>query len=90
VVGQLTEKFRVTSALQQGNLLGPLLVLEYANDIFRNMEPTIRAFGDDCVMYRKIKIMQTWENCRRTYTGWESGRLKLRRKCIQVNVRQFV
>ena len=31
-----------------------LLFLAYVNDIWRNMESTIRLFADDCVIYRKI------------------------------------
>ena len=36
------------------NVLGPLLFLAYINDIWRNVEYTIRFFADDCVIYRKI------------------------------------
>jgi hypothetical protein len=35
-------------------VLGPLLFLAYVNDIWRNMESTIRVYADDCVIYRKI------------------------------------
>jgi hypothetical protein len=34
--------------------VGPLLFLAYVNDIWRNIESTIRLFADDCVIYRKI------------------------------------
>ena len=46
--GQLPEEFRVMSGVPQGSLLGPLLFLAYVNDIWRNMESTIRLFSDDC------------------------------------------
>jgi hypothetical protein len=34
--------------------LDPLLFLAYVNDIWRNIESTIRLFADDCIIYRKI------------------------------------
>ena len=54
VGGQLSEEVRVTSGVLQGSVLGPLLFLAYVNDIWRNMESTIRLFADDCIIYRKI------------------------------------
>ena len=54
VGGKLSEEVRVTSGVPQGSVLGPLLFLVYVNDIWRNMESTIRLFADDCVIYRKI------------------------------------
>jgi hypothetical protein len=35
-------------------VLGPLLFIAYVNDIWRNIESTIRLFADDCIIYRKI------------------------------------
>ena len=54
VGGQLSAEVRVTSGVPQGSVLGPLLFLAYVNDIWRNMESTIRLFADDCVIYKKI------------------------------------
>jgi len=54
VGGQLSAEFRVTSSVPQGSVLGHLLFLAYVNNIWRNMESTIRLFADDCVIYRKI------------------------------------
>jgi len=42
------------SGVLQGSILGPLLFLAYVNDIWRNIESTIRLFVDDCVIYRKV------------------------------------
>ena len=54
VGGQLSEEVRVTSAVPLGSVLVPCLFLAYVNDIWRNMESTIRFYADDCVIYRKI------------------------------------
>jgi len=53
VGGQLSAEVRVTSGVRQGSVLGPLLFLADVNDIWRNMESTVRLFADDCVIYRK-------------------------------------
>ena len=53
-IRQLSEEVRVTSGVPQGSVLCPLLFLAYVNNIWRNMESTIRLFADDCVIYRKI------------------------------------
>jgi hypothetical protein len=34
--------------------LGPLLFHAYVKDIWRNYEPTVKLFGDDYIIYRKI------------------------------------
>ena len=58
VGGQLSAEVRVTPGVPQGSVLGPRLFLAYVNDIWRNMESTIRLFADDCVIYRKIVISE--------------------------------
>jgi hypothetical protein len=50
----MSEEVRVTSGVPQGSVLGPLLFLAYVNDIWRNVESTIRLFADDCIIYRII------------------------------------
>ena len=51
--GQLSGEVREASGVPQGSVLGPLLFLAYVNDIWRNIEPTIGLFADDCVIYIK-------------------------------------
>jgi hypothetical protein len=61
---QLWEEVRVTSGVLQENVLGALLFLVYVNDIWRNIESTIRFFGYDCIIIlEEFKIM-IWKICR--------------------------
>ena len=54
VGGQLSKEVKVTSSVPQGTVLGPLVFLVYVNDIWRNINSSIRLFIDDCIIYRKI------------------------------------
>jgi hypothetical protein len=60
VRGKLSE-VRVTSDVPQGSVLGPLLFLAYVNNIWRNIESTIRLFANECVIYRKITNKEDME-----------------------------
>jgi hypothetical protein len=51
---QLSKEIKVTSGVQHGSVLGPLLFVVYVNDIWRNINLSIRLFTDDCIIYRKI------------------------------------
>jgi hypothetical protein len=52
--GQYSEEAKVTSGVPQGSVLSPLLLLAYANDIWRNIQSNIRLYADDWILYRKI------------------------------------
>ena len=54
VGGELSKEVKVTSRVPQGSILDPLLFLVYVNDIWRNIDSSIRLFTDDCIIYRKI------------------------------------
>ena len=43
------------SGVPKGTVLGPLLFLLYINDITDNIQPNIRLFADDCIVYRTIR-----------------------------------
>ena len=64
VGGHLSEEVRVMSGVPNGSELGPHLFLAYVNDIWRNIESTIRLFADDCIIYRKIMDGRGYKSCR--------------------------
>jgi hypothetical protein len=51
---QLTKGVNVISGVPQGSFLDPLMFLVYVNDIWRNIDSSIRLFVDNCIIYRKI------------------------------------
>jgi hypothetical protein len=61
---QLSEEGRDRSGVPQGRVLGPLLFLVCVNDNWRNIEPTIRFFADDCIIYGKVINKKRQKNCR--------------------------
>ena len=52
--GQLSMEVQVTPGVPQGRAFCPLLFLLYVNDIWRNVNSSIRLFADDCIIYRKM------------------------------------
>jgi hypothetical protein len=62
VGGHLSEEVRVTSGVPQGSVLDPLLFPAYVNDIWINIDSTIRLFADDCIIYREVKNHNDKEN----------------------------
>ena len=74
VGGQLSKEVKVTSGVPQGSVLGPSMFLAYINDIWRNVDSSIRLFADDCIIYRKITDKNDIENCRKIWILWGNGR----------------
>ena len=52
--GQLSKEVKVISDVPQGSVLGPLQFLVYVNDIWKNIDPSIRLFADGCIICSKI------------------------------------
>jgi hypothetical protein len=88
-VGRKLSEVGVTSCVPQGSVLGPLLFLAYVNDIWSNIESTIRPFVDDCVIYRKITNKEGMEILQKNMDrlGGVSG-CKCDKNGTQVKVRQ--
>jgi len=60
--GQLSKEVKITSGVQQGSILGPILFLVYVNDIWRNIDTSIRLFAEKCIICRKITNKNNIEN----------------------------
>ena len=52
--GQLFKEVKIISGAPQGSVLDPLLFLTYVNDIWRNIDSSMRLFADGCKICRKI------------------------------------
>ena len=50
---QLFKEVKLTSVVPRGSLFGPLLFLVNVNDIWRNIDSSIRLFTDNFIIYRK-------------------------------------
>jgi hypothetical protein len=86
--GKLSEEVRVMSGVPQGSLLGSLLFLAYINDIWRNIEPKIRLFADDCIIYRNILNISDVDKLQADLERLAEWAAENETKKIQVKVRQ--
>jgi len=61
---------KVTSGVPQGGVLGSLLFLVYVNDIWRNIDSSIRLFAEECVVKRKITNKNDVEKLYKDLDTW--------------------
>jgi sarcosine oxidase/L-pipecolate oxidase len=50
--GQISKEVKIISVAPEGSVLGSLLFPVYVNDIWRNIDSSIRLFAADCKIYR--------------------------------------
>jgi hypothetical protein len=50
----MSKEVKVNSGAPQGRILGPLLFLLYVNDIWGNIDSSMRLFTEDCIICRNI------------------------------------
>jgi hypothetical protein len=62
VWGQLSKVVQISSGVPQGNIFCPLLFLVYVNDIWKNIDTSIRLFAHKSIIYRKITNKNDTEN----------------------------
>ena len=55
VEGVVSESIHVKSGVPQGSVLGPILFLVFINDLHASVQPSLRLFADDCVVYSEIR-----------------------------------
>jgi len=67
----------------QGSLLVPLIFLAYVNDIWRNLESSIRLFADDCIIYTKITDNSDIDNLQTDLNRSGEWALEIEFKVIQ-------
>ena len=71
--------------MPQGSLLVPLIFLAYVNDIWRNLESSIRLFADDCIIYTKITDNSDIDNLQTDLNRSGEWALEIEFKVIQQN-----
>ena len=69
--------------MPQGSLLVPLIFLAYVNDIWRNLESSIRLFADDCIIYTKITDNSDIDNLQTDLNRSGEWALEIEFKVIQ-------
>ena len=73
--GQASAPVQVLSGVLQGSVLGPVLFLNFINDLPGSNRSSVRLFADDCVLYRNIKYPMDCQILRDDQTSlsqWET------------------
>ena len=65
--GQASDPVPVLSGVPQGSVLGPILFLNFINDLPDNIRSSVRLFADDCVLNRNIFNSGLFDPARRPH-----------------------
>jgi len=74
-------EIKISSGVPKGSVLGTLLFIVYVNDIWRNIETSIRILTDSCNIYREITNKNDIEMLQKdlnTLVGNSSGKMRLK------------
>ena len=65
--GEVSTWVPVESGVPQGMVLWPVLFLTFINDLPKATSSRVRLFTDDCMLYRRVKLMLATRSSRMIY-----------------------